>query len=60
MLTTTTSYSSFHSSCAIEMRLSGFYKIVSVMKMHFQRKEPKLIQSRDYSNFSAEEYRKIF
>ena len=44
MLTTTTSYSSFHGSCAIAMGLSGFYKIVNVMKMHFQRKEPKLIQ----------------
>ena len=26
------------------------------MKIHFQKKEPKLIKYRDYSNFSAEEY----
>ena len=30
--------------------------IVTVMKIHFQKKEPKLIKYRDYSNFSAEEY----
>ena len=27
------------------------------MKTHFQKKEPKIIQYRDYNNFSAEEYR---
>ena len=26
------------------------------MKPYFQEKEPKIIQYRDYSNFSAEEY----
>ena len=31
--------------------------VVTVMKSHFQKKEPKIIQYRDYNNFSAEEYR---
>ena len=54
----TTSYRSFHNSCAIEMGLSDFHQmIVTVMKSHFQKKEPKIIQYRDYNNFSAEEYR---
>ena len=52
-----TSYRSFHNSCEIEMGLSDFHKmIVTVMKSHFQKKEPKIIQHRDYNNFSAEEY----
>ena len=54
----TTSYRSFHNSCAIETGLSDFHKMIaSVMKTHFQKQEPKIIQYRDYSNFSAEEYR---
>ena len=53
----TTSYRSFPNSCAIETGLSDFHKmIVTVMKSHFQKKEPKIIQYRDYNNFSAEEY----
>ena len=31
--------------------------IVTVMKSHFQKKEPKIIQYRDYNNFYEEEYR---
>ena len=31
--------------------------IVTIMKSHFQKKEPKIIQYRDYNNFSAGEYR---
>ena len=31
--------------------------IVTVMKSHFQKKEPKIIQYRDYNKFYAEEYR---
>ena len=31
--------------------------IVTVMKSHFQKKEPKIVQYRDYISFSAEEYR---
>ena len=54
----TTSYGSFHDSCAIEMGLSDFHKMfVTVIKTHSQKKEPKIIQYRDYSSFSAEEYR---
>ena len=54
----TTSYRNFHNSCAIETELSDFHKmIVTVMKTHFQKKEPKTIPYRDYCNFSAEEYR---
>ena len=53
----TTLYRSFHNSCAIETGLSRFHTmIVAVMKTHFQKKEPKIIQYRDSNNFSAEEY----
>ena len=31
--------------------------IMTVVKTHFKKKLPKIIQYRDYSNFSAEEYR---
>ena len=30
---------------------------MTVMKSHFQKKEPTIIQYRDYHNFYAEEYR---
>ena len=51
----TTSCRSFHNSCATETELSDFHKmIVTVMKSHFQRKEPKIIQYRDYTNFSLQ------
>ena len=54
----TTSFKSFHNSCAIETGLSGFHRmIVIVMKSHFPKKELRIIQYRDYNNFSAEEYR---
>ena len=53
----TTSYRCFHNSCTFEMGLSAFHKIiVTVKKTHFQKKEPKIIQYRDYSNYSAEEF----
>ena len=43
----TTSYRSFHNSCAIETGLSDFHKmIVTVMKSQFQKKGPKIIQNR--------------
>ena len=49
----TTSYRSFHNLCAIETGLSNFHKIiVTVMKIHL-KKEPKIVQYRDHSNFSA-------
>ena len=54
----TTSSTSFHNSCAIKTRSSDFHTmIVTVMKSHFQKKEPKIIQYRDNNNFYAEEYR---
>ena len=54
----TTLYRSFHNSCAIETGLSDFRKmIVTVMKLHFQNKVPKIIQCRNYNDSSAEEYR---
>ena len=50
----TTSYKSFHNSCAIETGLSGFHRmIVTVIKSHFPKKELKIIQYRDY----RQEYR---
>ena len=54
----TTSSRSFHNSSAIETELSDFHKMmVTVMKLHFPKKEPKIIQYRDHNNFYAEEYR---
>ena len=54
----TNSCRSFYSSCAIETGLSDFHKMtVTVMKTHFQGREPKLIQYRDCRNFSETEYR---
>ena len=54
----TNSYRSFHSSSAIETGLLDFHKItVTVMKTHFQKREPKVIQYMDFRNFSETEYR---
>ena len=56
----TNSYRSFQNSCAIETGLSDFYKmIVTILKTYFQKKEPKIIQYRDYNNFSEVEYREF-
>ena len=56
----TNSYRSFQNSCAIETGLSDFYKmIVTILKTYFQKKEPKIIQYRDYKNFSEVEYREF-
>ena len=56
----TNSNRSFQNSCAIEMGLSDFHKmIVTILKTYFQKKEPKIIQYRDYKNFSEEEYREF-
>ena len=56
----TNSYRSFQNSCAIETGLSDFHKmIVTILKTYFQKKEPKIIQYRDYKNFSEEEYREF-
>ena len=54
----TNSYRSFHSSCAIETRLSNFHNMtVTVMETHFQKREPKVIQYRNFRHFSETEYR---
>ena len=54
----TTSYRNFHNSRAIETGLSDFHKMrVTVLKSHFQIKEPKIIQYKDYNNFPVEEHR---
>ena len=57
----TTSYRSFQNSCAIETGLSDFHKmIVTVMKTDFQKKEPKIIQYRDYNIFLQRSIVNIF
>ena len=39
------------------MGLSDFHKmIVTILKTYFQKKEPKIIQYRDYKTFSEAEY----
>ena len=46
------------SSCTIENRLSDFHKIlVTVLKIYLQKREVKVINYRDYRNFSNEEFR---
>ena len=56
----TNSYRSFQNSCAIQTGLSDFHKmIVTILKTCIQKKEPKIIQYRDYKNFSEVEYREF-
>ena len=57
-LTKRSLYRSFQNSYAIETGLSDFHKmIVTILKIYFQKKEPKIIQYRDYKHFSEEEHR---
>ena len=54
----TNSNRSFQNSCKIETGLSDFRKmIVTVLKIYFQEREAKVINYRDYRNFSNEEFR---
>ena len=54
----TTSNRNFKNSCTIEIRLSDFHKIiVTVSKTYFQKREAKVINYRDYHNFSNEKFR---
>ena len=54
----TNSNRSFQNSCTIETGLSDFHKmIVTVLKIYFQKREAKVINYRDYRNFSNEEFR---
>ena len=44
----------------LETGLSDIHKmIVTILKTHFQKKEPKIIQYQDYKNFSEVEYREF-
>ena len=50
---------SFQNSWVIETGLSDFYKmIVSVMKTTFQKLKPRIVQYRDYTHFSNDNFRK--
>ena len=54
----TNSNRSFQNSCKIETGLSDFRKmIVTVLKIYFQKTEAKVINYRDYGNFSNEAFR---
>ena len=54
----TNSNRSFQNSCAMETGLSDFHKmIVTFSKIYFQEREAKVINYRDYQNFSNEEFR---
>ena len=54
----TNSNRSFVNSCTNETGLSDFHKmIVTVLKIYFQKREAKVINYRDYRNFSNEEFR---
>ena len=56
----TNSHISFQNSSAIETGLSDFHQmIVAILKTCFQKKEPKIIQYRDYKTFCEEEYREF-
>ena len=50
---------SFQNYCVIETGLSDFHKMtVSVMKTTFQKLKPKIVNYRDYSGFSNDDFRK--
>ena len=50
---------SFQNSWVIETGLSDFYKmIVSVMKTTFQKLKPRIVQYREYTQFSNNNFRK--
>ena len=49
---------SFQNSCTIETGLFDFHKmIVTLLKIYFQKRKAKIINYRDYWNFSNEELR---
>ena len=54
----TNSNRSFQNSCTIQTGLSDFHKMITtVLKICFQKREAKVINYRDYRNFSNEEFR---
>ena len=49
---------SFQNSCVLETRLSDFHSItILVMKMHFEKLQPRAISHRDYKHFQNENFR---
>ena len=51
---------SYQNSCAIEIGLSDFHKMmVTVLKTFFQKKGPKVISYRDYKNYSNDIFRPL-
>ena len=55
----TNSAYSFQNSCVMETGLSDFHKmIISVMKTTFQKLKPRIVQYRDYTQFSNDNFRK--
>ena len=49
---------SFENFCTIETGLFDLHKmIVTVLKIYFQKREAKVVNYRDYQNFSNEEFR---
>ena len=51
---------SFQNSCVFETGLSDFHRMtVTVMKMHFQKLQPRVINYRDYKHFQNENLGKI-
>ena len=54
----TNSPRSFQNSSVFETGLSDFHKmVVTVMKQHFPKLKPKVINYRDYRNFRSDEFR---
>ena len=53
----TNSNRSFQNSCTIETGLSNCQMIVTILKIYFQKREAKVINYRDYRNFSNEDFR---
>ena len=59
LMLTNSSYS-YRNSCTIETGLSDFHKItVTVLKTFFQKKGPKVINYRDYKNYSNDIFRQL-
>ena len=58
LILTNSSYS-FQNSCEIETDLSDFHKMIVLgMKTTFQKLKPRIVQYRDYAQFSNDNFRK--
>ena len=58
LILTNSSYS-FQNFCVIETGLSDFHKmVVLVMKTTFQKLKPRIVQYKDYTQFSNDDFRK--